>query len=232
MKTFKKGLSALTLISVGIAAQAQSFPQGSYVYEGGKGELRIQADGSFTIDTVGGNGHSCSLESVLEGRRARLTDSECVVTFTPKGNDIHVADNEHESCRNSCGARAGFTGFYIRPSLACTQKGMEATRRKFKQQYDKKNFSDAVQTLSLTLTECVRVLNRFSEWDIRNDLALAQLRSGDAAACLKTLQPLHDLGSMSDEDVRGIPEPAFVDVYLRIARATRTNFRLCNAGSK
>jgi hypothetical protein len=230
--TFNKWLTALTLISMGLVAQAQKLPTGSYVYEGGNGELRIQADGSFTIDTVGGNGHSCYLEGVLKGKRARLPDSECVVTFTSEGNDIHVTDNEHESCRYSCGARAGFTGVYIRPSLACTYKGMEATRRKFKQQFDKKNFSDAVQTLLPILTECAPVLNRFSEWDIRNDLALAQLRSGDAAACLRTLQPLQDLGLTSYEDVQKTPEPTFADIYLRIARATRTNLRLCNAGLK
>lgn len=230
--SFNRWLTALILISVGLAAQAQKIPTGRYVYEGGNGELRIQSDGNFTIDTVGGNAHTCTIEGGVKGTRARLTDSECVVTFTTEGNNIRVTNNEHESCRDNCGARAGFTGLYIRPSPACTYKAIDGTRRIFKQQYDKKSFSHAAQILSPILTECAPVLNRFNEWDIRNDLALAQLRSGDAAACQKTLGPLRHLGQMSDQDVREVSEPAFVDVYLRIARATRTNLRLCTAGLK
>ncbi|NBX20583.1 MAG: hypothetical protein EBR58_04035 [Betaproteobacteria bacterium] len=79
------------------------------------------------------------------------------------------------------------------------------------------------------MVECADVLHHFDKAFIRNDLALAQLRSGDAAGCLVTLQSLKALGSMSDEEVREIPEPTFVDIYLRIARATRTNLSLCNA---
>ncbi|BDT73014.1 hypothetical protein os4_25600 [Comamonadaceae bacterium OS-4] len=225
-----KWLTALAFISLSLTVQAQIIPPGSYVYKGGNGELNIQANGNFTIDTVGGNAHTCSIEGVIKSKRARLPDSECVVTFTPEDNNIHVTNNEHESCRYSCGVRAGYTGLYIRPSPICTVKGMEVARKKFKQQYGKKEFSAAAQTLLPLLTDCATVLNRFSEWDVRNDLALAQLRGGDAAACLKTLQPLQDLGQMSDENVRGIPEPTFVDIYLRIAHATRTNLKLCNAG--
>jgi hypothetical protein len=147
------------------------------------------------------------------------------MTFTLQTTNMRVAETAAVREPDSQGSTSA-------PVWHAPKKGWKPPAENLSSNMTKKNFSDAVQTLSLTLTECVRVLNRFSEWDIRNDLALAQLRSGDAAACLKTLQPLHDLGSMSDEDVRGIPEPAFVDVYLRIARATRTNFRLCNAGSK
>lgn len=227
--TFNKWLTALTLISVGLAAQAQKTPTGSYVYEGGNGELRIQTNGSFTIDTVGGNGHICYLEGEIKGKRARLPDGECVVTFTLEGNNIRVTDNEHKDCRDSCGARAGYTGLYIHPSPACTFKGMTITRRKFKTQYDRKEFSTAVQTLSPVLTDCAAVLNRFREGDLRNDLALAQLHSGDAAACLNTLQPLQDLGSMSDEEVRETSVPFDVDLNIQLARKTRTNLKLCNA---
>jgi hypothetical protein len=119
---------------------------------------------------------------------------------------------------------------YFKPSPACTSKGMTASRKKFKLLYDKKEYSSAVQVLSSVLVNCAPVLNRFDQGFVRNDLALAQLQSGDPAACLQTLQPLQDLGSMRDEEVRETSEPTYVDVYLRLARATRTNLRLCNAG--
>ncbi|WP_256354599.1 hypothetical protein [Variovorax sp. dw_308] len=37
---------------------------------------------------------------------------------------------------------------------------------------------------------------------IRNDLALAQLRAGDHAGCLKTLEPLREAAGQSDNDIR------------------------------
>ena len=62
---------------------------------------------------------------------------------------------------------------------------------------------------------------------IRNDLALTQLRLGDAAACRKTLEPLAQDASKSDASIRE-DYPGFeADAQIRLARATRTNLKLC-----
>jgi hypothetical protein len=222
-------LWAIALYVLSLSSWAQKPPVGNYVYQGGGGELRIESSGKFSIDTVGANAHTCSLEGNLSGERGLIADSACVLTISRQGSNIGVADNDHSACRDYCGVRAGFKGTYFSPSPACTAKRIAANRKRFKLSYDKKAFSSAVQILSPILVECADVLHHFDKAFIRNDLALAQLRSGDAAGCLVTLQPLKALGSMSNEEVREIPEPTFVDIYLRIARVTRTNLSLCNA---
>jgi hypothetical protein len=229
--TWKKWLSALTAISTGLVVHAQNVPAGRYVFQGGNGELSIQANGRFHIDTVGGNAHICIVEGVMKGANGLPPDSACVVTFALEGNNIRVTDNGHQECRDACGARAGYTGIYFKPRPACLPKAIAATRKSFKSLYDKQDFALAVQTLSPLLGECAPVLTYFDQGFLRNDSATAQLRNGDATACRQTLQPLQELGSMSDEDVRELPEPAYEDIYLRLARATRTNLKFCSAAS-
>ncbi|WP_256735202.1 hypothetical protein [Variovorax sp. dw_954] len=68
----------------------------------------------------------------------------------------------------------------------------------------------------------------WSEKDrIRNDLALAQLRAGDHAGCLKTLEPLREAAGQSDNDIRSNYLPEEARLLLPIVRATRTNLKLC-----
>jgi hypothetical protein len=227
MSTFFKTLLLLLGLAVSTTSNAQSPAPGSYLAEGGGGTLRIHPNQTFDLDTVGGNAHMCGLSGQLTGMRSALADSQCVVTFSKKGRDLLVSTNGDASCRDFCGMRAGFEGLYIRPSSDCTISAVARTRKEFKLQYDHKQYSAAVQTLQPVLTQCARVLNWQDEHWIRNDLALAQLRSGDAAACRKTLEPLHELADMSDDDIRSRPEPAYTDTWLAIAKATRTNRKLC-----
>jgi hypothetical protein len=223
----KNWIFSIVLAALGSMATAQKIAPGNYVYEGGNGSLNIGADKAFSIDTVGGNGHICGLEGVMSGREGRMTDSKCIVKFKSSGKNLQLSTNEDESCRQYCGARAGFDGLYIMPSSACTPSAIEATRKSFLQKYSQKQFVIAVQKLAPLLIQCKQVINWGDEQWIRNDLALAQFRSGDKAACLKTLSPLNEIAAMTDEEIRGVPEPAYVEHYLDIAKATRTNLRLC-----
>jgi hypothetical protein len=219
------------VLLIGLAASALSNAQspapGTYIYEGGGGTLNIHPNQTFDLNTVGGNAHLCGLSGQLTGPNSALANSQCVVTIAKKGYDLQVSTNGDASCRDFCGMRAGFEGLYIRPSGECTASAVTRARKEFKMQYDHKQYASAVQTLEPLLTLCARVLNWQDERWMRNDLALAQLRSGNAAVCRKTLEPLQELSNMSDDEIRAMPEPAYTDTWLAIAKATRTNRKLC-----
>ena len=224
---FRTLLVGLAIGAWGAMAAAQNIAPGTYVYQGGSGSLVVKANRSFTISTFGGNGHICDVEGTLVGNGSKSTDKQCVLTFRPVGANWNLDTNSDQSCREYCGARAGFEGLYIKPEPACTSQAIANSRTAFKSKYDQKDFRLAVQILAPVLNQCATVLNRFEAYRIRNDLALAQLRSGDKAACLTTLAPLVEIASMSDEDIRDLPEPTYVPNYLDIAKAARTNLRLC-----
>jgi hypothetical protein len=228
-RTYIPCLALATLNTMGSAATPPNIAPGEYVYEGGNGVLRINSDKSFVIDTVGANAHICGLEGELHGSQGVIPNSSCVLHFKPDGNNMRLEDNQADECRNFCGARAGYTGLYIRPTSACTARAIALSRKAFKSKYDQRNYDSAVDILSRVLIDCKKVINHFDADWMRNDLALAQLRSGDKAACLSTLSPLVELAAMSDEDIRGMAEPAYVDWYISIAKATRTNLKLCKA---
>ena len=82
-------------------------------------------------------------------------------------------------------------------------------------------------TLAPLLSQCQRTLDWLSEPWLRNDLALAQLRAGDAAACRATLAPLAADAARSDEAIRNDYPPSDADAYLSVLKATRTNLKLC-----
>ena len=222
----------LTLGALGTIAGARTIAPGNYVYEGGWGSLNIEKSGRFVISTFGGNGHICDLDGTHVGRSSTMIDNKCVLTFRPIGSNLQLNTNGDQSCRQYCGARAGFEGLYIKPEPTCTSSAIANSRREFKNKYDQKKFGIAVQTLAPVLSQCTKVLNRFEENWIRNDLALAQLRSGDKAACLDTLKPLVEIAAMTDDDIRGIPEPTYAPNYLDIAKAVRTNLKLCKSANK
>ena len=66
---------------------------------------------------------------------------------------------------------------------------------------------------------------------VRNDLAIAQHKAGDDAACLSTLEPLAEYRDAPPGEPIGY-EPSFEDVFARIAKATRTNAKLCGFVAK
>lgn len=220
-------VTGLALGALATTAGAQNIAPGTYVYQGGNGSLLVKANRTFVISTVGGNGHICDVEGTLVGNSGKSTENRCVLTLKPIAENWHLDTNGDQSCREYCGARAGFDGLYIKPDAACTSSAIANSRRIFKSNYDHKEFSLAVQILAPVLSQCTQVLNRFDENWIRNDVALAQLRGGDAAACLNTLAPLVEIATMSDDDIRGLPEPTYISNYLDIAKAVRTNLRLC-----
>ena len=218
----------LLLSGAGIAsAQFATPPAGEYIYEGGAGSLHVKPNGYFDISTIGSNAHTCTLDGTIVRGKSKLDDTSCVVNFTLKGGTVEVTSNGSDDCRQSCGARASFEGTYTKPSPACTEKAVAASRKTFKRHYDAKDYAAAQTTLAPVLGECGKTLDRITTGRVRNDLALTQFKLGDRAACLKTLEPLAEDAARTDQGVKDYYPPADAEDILPVVRATRTNLKLC-----
>jgi len=199
---------------------------GTYVFEGGAGTL-VLTKGTFSIEVVGANAHTCQLGGSWTGATGLASEEgeRCVLSFAAKDGEVSVSSTG-ESCRSYCGARASFDGRYLTPPKGCAAPEAKKARAAFKAAYDKKQFPEAVALLEPLLETCTPVLDRFEVMWIRNDLALAQHRAGDDQACLSTLEPLAEYRDAPPGEPIGY-EPSFADELARIAKATRTNAKLC-----
>ena len=213
---------------LGLAHAQHATPAaGTYVRQGGGGDLVVRANGRFHIQTMGSNGHSCDLEGTIAAGHAKLADTACVVDFTPAGSRVQVQTRTTEACQYFCGMRAWFDGDYLLPTPGCTDKAIATTRRNFKRAYDTRDYRLALATLAPVLQDCDAVLTSLTKGWLRNDLALAQLRAGDATACRQTLAPLAEQAGKTDEQLREDYPPADADAMLPMFKAARTNLRLC-----
>lgn len=210
----------------------QSLKAGEYLTEGGGGDLTISSTNHFTIDVTGGNAHTCSLKGVIHNGQSvpdeqESNDSQCVVSFIPKDNGIEVTSNHQENCTWFCGARAQFEGLYLQVFPSCVPSDLDKIRKKFKQLYDKKSYSEAYTLLAPVFQQCENTLFWVDEKWLRNDLALTAYKLGNTSNCQQWLQPLLELlkaeydnyeenaGTVDDESLRPI------------IKATRTNAKLC-----
>lgn len=207
---------------------------GEYSY-GGSGTLKVKgAPGqpqTFSIDTVGGNGHVCDFEGELKGHEGRVKNEDdpsqdCILKLETTGANVEVTAVNQEVCRNHCGARGQFEGSYTLLTPECRPGAVTATRAKFKKSYTAKDYAGARDLLAGVLKSCAPVINWLDVMWIRNDLALTQHHAGDDAGCLATLQPLEDLAKQDPDEV-GSTEPAYQDDLKKVAKATRTNLALC-----
>lgn len=232
-------LAVLVSIPIHSYAQPKAISPGEYIYEGGWGTLTITRNKkgglAFDISTIGTNAHTCSLSGDMRNGRAELEASEqdkpCVVTFTPSAKGVEVTDNDN-ICHYYCGMRAGFTGSYIKPPPGCESRAMQKTRAEFKRLYDRKAYAQARAKLEPLLKNCSELIHWSDMGWIRNDLAITQYKLGDYAGCRATLQPLVEDSTKTEEGLRETYAPTDAEIAMPIARATRTNLRLCTAGKK
>lgn len=217
------------------AAQTTTPAAGEYTTEGGWGVLTVTSDGRttrFSIETTGGNMHTCSLEGEIRAGVASLEAGDgqrCTVRFSNAADGIEVSSDE--TCHDYyCGVRAIFDGSYLRVPPGCGGKEQQAIRATFKRLYDKKSYTEAQTTLEPLLSRCGRVLDRIDGGWIRNDLAITQHRLGDDAACRRTLQSLAADAAKSDDEVAAELPPMDAEAWLPVVKATRTNLRLCGGG--
>ena len=214
-------------------AQQSALQPGEYL-DGRGGYLQIKpgkgGNLAFTIHTVGMNMHICDVDGQIgkNGQAVVKPDGDnvtCTVYFTSKADGIDVSLKKE--CPGFCGARASFDGMFLKPAAGCDRAGVRKARADFKRLYDKKAFADARTTLQPVLDRCIKTLDSGEEGWIRNDLAITLHRLGDPAACRKTLEPLAEEAAKTDAKIQEDYPPADADAVVKIARATRTNLKLC-----
>jgi hypothetical protein len=229
-------LASLLLAAACTALAAKdTLPAGEYQTEKGWGSLSIAADASgaktFDLESMGANGHICGLDGALVGDRGIVDekgDDACFIRLERQGDAIKVVSG-HESCRNYCGYRAGFEGLYFKPAPGCELNAVKNTRAAFKQQYDRKQYRQALALLSPLSKRCAKTLNWMEAPNIANDIAITQYKLGMRAECLKTLEPLSKDAARSDDEILEDYPPADGIGRLESVKAARTNLRLCRS---
>jgi hypothetical protein len=125
--------------------------------------------------------------------------------------------------------RAQFEGTYVLPPASCASSQVRRTRDQFKGLYDKKLYADARAILSPVVEKCSTLFSDYDDAWVRNDLAIAQFRAGDAKSCRETLLRWVDLAHRPDAQINESYPPSDAQEMLRIARATRYHMKLCGA---
>src|SRR6185312_45231 len=149
--------AAALLIACATAA-AQSTPDPGE-YESPNGDLSVKATAgstSFEITTVGGNGHTCSLQGEIRSGKAQLegNDGPCLVTFRAAEHGVEVSGNQE--CRYWCGMRATFEGTFLAADAPCASKPRAAVRKTFQRAYDRKDYAAARAALEPLLADCAQ----------------------------------------------------------------------------
>jgi hypothetical protein len=228
----------LLLLSLINTLNAAELATGEYISENGWGVMTITKANQFSINTIGGNGHSCSLEGSIEKTRAVLEAAEsnkpCIINFAAKGDAIEVSSQDSELCRFFCGMRADFEGLYLKPKSGCSTQQIEKTRKRFNNLYQTKNYQQANETLEPLLINCAKTLDWLDEGRIRNDLAVTQYHLGLLQQCQKTLEPINNSVGKTGEPLpktqaalKALLPPTDFENYLPIAKATWHNWGLC-----
>lgn len=220
-------------------AESPSIKAGKYIAEGGWGDLTITKSKQqlhFSILSMGANAHVCDLDGEIKNNRASLEtdDQPCIIDFTPQGSHIQVDGDEN--CRYYCGARAFFSGLYLKPESGCSDKERASTRKKFKKLYDGEEYESAVTTLEPLLSQCEKTLDWIEDGRIRNDLAVAYYHLEKFAECQETLEPLQNsVGQtgeklpQTEQELKELLPPSDFEMFLPVAKATWHNTRLCSA---
>jgi hypothetical protein len=228
-------VAVFTAIPIAARAAADSLVPGQYIYTGGGGSLEVKRltdeKMHFTIATVGGNAHTCSLKGEIVNGEAslnvRVKNQKCVVSFRSTDGGISVSGGDTEACRNFCGMRAMFDGVYLKPERGCSDIERHQRRQEFQRKYRGKDYLGAAPILEDILLRCKNVIDWLEEGHIRNDLAITLYHLGRSADCQKTLEPLLAYEIRTEDGLRASLPPTDLDNYWSIALATWHNAGLC-----
>lgn len=240
MSRFVRALfGALLSLWLANAQAADAVRAGEYVLSGDHGWLKVQRQGGktlFSIESVGGNCHSCGLSGRLTGTMAQTVDEDpaeadmaCRIRMAPSpdGSQVTVEPLTAEACRQYCGARAAFDGVYRKPQALCTKARQRQARNSFIRNYRAKQFAPAIAVLRPVLEQCSDFLDWVEIDRVRNDLALAYFHAGNTQQCAATLRRTRASSHADEEALReGLP-PCDFDNYVETARATWHNMRRC-----
>jgi hypothetical protein len=236
-------IHGLFLVSCLLALKARAEPirPGKFFAGNASGTLTLTAGKAggvhFTIYAEGANGHSCDVSGDLAAGKTEASvpagDTPCLIQFKklPSGYEVTVPESAIEACQNFCGARASFDRQYLLVPPACQPKAVAKAVGDFRKAYKAKVFDRAKELLSPVIDNCKDNLDSLRLDQLRNDLAITLHHLGDDAGCLQVLEPLKDMAKQTDAQIEedyGV-EPALVDSALRVARAARTNLKICAA---
>jgi hypothetical protein len=236
MLTITRHLLVLILSISTAHAAAEGITPGYYETPEGSGHLTIQRINSgkfsFAIETVGVNGHSCSLEGFIVGARGTIKNDDspkepCIVDFEPADpHGVDVSTSTPESCKNFCGMRANFEGDYQLPPAGCGQKERSVRRATFLQQYRARQYQLALATLGSFYRDCSKSLTWVEIDEVRNDLAITQYHLGKFDECLTTLSESLAIAEKYQEELNALL-PGDADVYGPVETAAKHNYQLC-----
>lgn len=210
---------------------AESVTPGEYLTEGAWGSMRVAPASPgrgqhFGITSVGGNGHTCELEGDILNGAAKL-DDQCTLEFAVHPDRISVRSSRTsgDACRAYCGMRAGFEGDYYPVVPFCRTES--AVRAQFLRQYKAAQYRQARDTLQRLLTRCERFMDWHAQAEVRNDLALTELRLRNKPACLKALEPLKR--DLIDDPARTgrVFAPVDAEWGEAMVKTTRFNWKKC-----
>lgn len=220
-----------------LAALAQErIPVGKYVTHGAWGELRItepkSARQDFAIETLGGNGHICSLQGHVRDGKGIASDGHppgCVIDFKVNVSSIEVSDPGTDACRQYCGMRGRFDGTYYVPIEACKPAQQTRSRTEFLNRYRAKNYAPALALLTGFYTQCKDFLHWVVIDQVRNDLAITQFHLGKYGDCLETLAGTHagPYANKAQMQEKSLLPPTDFDNYIRTAEQIWHNQKLC-----
>ncbi len=208
---------------------------GQYIRSGDSGTLTIRRDDSgkliFGIESIGSNCHTCSVSGIIRGQLGYAveddSESKCRIKFERRGTDLQISSVTSEECRYYFGARAGFEGIYKKEPAPCKRISQQNRRDKFLKLYRSRDYAKAVKMLEPLISQCSEFLYWIESDNIRNDLALAQLHSGDPDACLETLAATTAASYADEEELKETFPSYDFDNYINVAKAAWFNKSLC-----
>ena len=220
MKHAKRILVLLAAATAFQAARAQTYRYTASPFESGT----LETKGSkFEIATVSNNGNLCNLEGSLKNNVFRENGCEIRFTFSRGKATVSIPEAASEACRSYCGLNAGFAGDYRTDPAACTAAGIKRTEQRFQAAYRSKDYAQAAKIKQNHLNACTPFLFITEQMRAINDLAVSHKNSGNKAACLAALQPLHRYWNDTAEEHSYI----YRDAFMKELSAAKFNQAAC-----
>lgn len=182
--------------ALALSLQAGAAPV-DYGTERGWGRLTLDRSArTFSISTIGANGHACWLKGRLRGTGLTQGAAErCRIALTAgAAGALQVAATPatQDACRQFCGMRATFEGDYLPLPAACKPAALKQQRARGLRDYRAGRFDAALKTWSASLNGCERLMHMFDVWRWRNDMAIAAHHAGRLADCRQWSQAVLD----------------------------------------
>jgi hypothetical protein len=238
MRTFMTCVAVLVFISVFNVAKSEVKATHTFIRRGDSGTLTIERKDQktrlFSIQSTGVNCHTCDVSGSIENNVGTVSDSaldskepRCRISFLQQGDAITVQPITPESCASYCGVRASFEGAYQKPPNACSPGARRQRYEMANKQYKSGGFAKSENTLKALAADCGYFMSYIELDRVKNDLALAQRRQGDAKNCLATLKSTVASDFKNEADLKGGMLPCDFDNYIDVALSTWFNQRLC-----